>query len=319
MKLIRPKFEILEQQPGVDGIYKMIELAGRTCYRSEDKITEDSAKGFVERMIKSGHGAMLEHGTVYLIIPFEYIDMSEQFDIPIVSDIVEKYKNNPYTKWRLRDDGFSQLAFITTNYRVLVENNWMDDLQYVCEPTEYHEKRITVRFICDRGVSHEFVRHRVFSFAQESTRYCNYSKDKFGNELTFIIPCWADSLALQEVKGTIINHDEYGNLIGEYYYHLTGKEGPWFKPWEITPERNFIANLQISEQLYLELLNQGWKPQQARAVLPNSLKTELVMTGTIEQWEGFFKLRDAKDAHPQARELAQPLHEEFIKRGLIKA
>lgn len=165
----------------------------------------------------------------------------------------------------------------------------------------------------------EFVRHRVFSFAQESTRYCNYSKDKFGNELTFIIPCWADSLALQEVKGTIINHDEYGNLIGEYYYHLTGKEEPWFKPWEITPERNFIASLQISEQLYLELLNQGWKPQQARAVLPNSLKTELVMTGTTEQWEGFFKLRDAKDAHPQARELAQPLHEEFIKRGLIKA
>ena len=93
----------------------------------------------------------------------------------------------------------------------------------------------------------EFVRHRVFSFAQESTRYCNYSKDKFGNELTFIIPCWADSLALQEVKGTIINHDEYGNLIGEYYYHLTGKEEPWFKPWEITPERNFIANLQITK------------------------------------------------------------------------
>lgn len=319
MKLIKPKFEILEQRPGISGIYRMIELAGRTCYRSEDKITPDSAVAFVDRMIKSGHGAMLEHGTVYLIIPFEYIDISEKFDIPIVSNIVKKYQNNPYTKWRLRDDGFSQLAFITTNLRVLVENNWMDDLQYVCEPTEYHEKRITVRFICDRGVSHEFVRHRVFSFAQESTRYCNYSKDKFGNELTFIIPCWADSLALQEVKGTIINHDEYGNLIGEYYYHLTGKEEPWFKPWEITPERNFIANLQISEQLYLELLNQGWKPQQARAVLPNSLKTELVMTGTIEQWEGFFKLRDAKDAHPQARELAQPLHEEFIKRGLIKA
>lgn len=318
MKLIKPKFEILEQRPGISGIYRMIELAGRTCYRSEDKITPDSAVAFVDRMIKSGHGAMLEHGTVYLIIPFEYIDISEKFDIPIVSNIVKKYQNNPYTKWRLRDDGFSQLAFITTNLRVLVENNWMDDLQYVCEPTEYHEKRITVRFICDRGVSHEFVRHRVFSFAQESTRYCNYSKDKFGNELTFIIPCWADSLALQEVKGTIINHDEYGNLIGEYYYHLTGKEEPWFKPWEITPERNFIANLQISEQLYLELLNQGWKPQQARAVLPNSLKTELVMTGTIEQWEGFFKLRDAKDAHPQARELAQPLHEEFIKKGLIK-
>lgn len=160
---------------------------------------------------------------------------------------------------------------------------------------------------------------RVFSFAQESTRYCNYSKDKFGNELTFIIPCWVDGLALQEAaSGTVINHDDFGELIGEYYYSLTGKEEPYFKPWEITPESNFVASLQVSEKLYLELLNQGWKPQQARAVLPNSLKTELIMTGTIKQWEGFFKLRDAKDAHPQARELAQPLHEEFIKRGYIK-
>lgn len=279
MKLIKPKFEILEQQPGIDGIYKMIELAGRTCYRSEDKITEDSAKGFVERMIKSGHGAMLEHGTVYLIIPFEYIDMSEQFDIPIVSDIVEKYKNNSYTKWRLRDDGFSQLAFITTNLRVLVENNWMDDLQYVCEPTEYHEKRITVRLTCDRGVSHEFVRHRVFSFAQESTRYCNYIKSKFGGSVTFITP-------------------------------------PWLKQED---ELEFEEDMQVIENLYFKWLNKGWTAQQARGFLCNFLKTELVMTGTIEQWEGFFKLRDAKDAHPQARELAQPLHEEFIKRGLIKA
>lgn len=310
MKLIKPKFEILEQRPGISGIYRMVELAGRTCYRSEDKITPDSAVAFVDRMIKSGHGAMLEHGTVYLDIPQKANNCYT---------LISNYTINKYSVLNHSNVNHSQEHYyVTTNLRVLVENNWMDDLQYVCEPTEYHEKRITVRFTCDRGVSHEFVRHRVFSFAQESTRYCNYSKDKFGNELTFIIPCWADSLALQEVKGTIINHDEYGNLIGEYYYHLTGKEEPWFKPWEITPERNFIANLQISEQLYLELLNQGWKPQQARAVLPNSLKTELVMTGTIEQWEGFFKLRDAKDAHPQARELAQPLHEEFIKKGLIK-
>lgn len=279
MKLIKPKFEILEQRPGISGIYRMIELAGRTCYRSEDKITPDSAVAFVDRMIKSGHGAMLEHGTVYLIIPFEYIDISEKFDIPIVSDIVEKYKNNSYTKWRLRDDGFSQLAFITTNLRVLVENNWMDDLQYVCEPTEYHEKRITVRLTCDRGVSHEFVRHRVFSFAQESTRYCNYIKSKFGGSVTFITP-------------------------------------PWLKQED---ELEFEEDMQVIENLYFKWLNKGWTAQQARGFLCNFLKTELVMTGTIEQWEGFFKLRDAKDAHPQARELAQPLHEEFIKRGLIKA
>lgn len=90
-----------------------------------------------------------------------------------------------------------------------MENNWLDDLQYICESGKEHEKRITVKFVCDRGVSHEFVRHRVFSFAQESTRYCNYSKDKFGNELTFIIPCWVDGLALQEAtSGTVINHDD---------------------------------------------------------------------------------------------------------------
>lgn len=170
MKLIKPSYEIWEQPAGLEGIYKQIEKAGRVCYKSEDKITEDSAKGFVDRMIKSGHGAMLEHGTVYLAIPFEYIDISAKFEIPIVSDVVEKYKGNPYTKWHLRDDGFSQLAFITTNYRILVENGWLDDLKYLCEPTEYHAKRVTVKFVCDRGVSHEFVRHRVMSFAQESTR-----------------------------------------------------------------------------------------------------------------------------------------------------
>lgn len=170
MRLIKPSFEILEQQPGIDGIYKMIELAGRTCYRSEDKITPDSAAAFVDRMIKSGHGAMLEHGTVYLAIPYDYVDVSCRLEVPIVSDVVEKYKRNPYTKWWLRDDIFSRLAFITTNYRVLVENDWLDDLKYLCEPTEFHERRVSVRFVCDRGVSHEFVRHRVFSFAQESTR-----------------------------------------------------------------------------------------------------------------------------------------------------
>ncbi len=315
MKLVKPSFEILEQEPSYEGMLRHIERCGRTCYKSEDKITKDSAKKFVDMIINRGHTAVLEQGTVYLAIPMT----------TYCPEAVNTYINNPYSVVNECHDfvftdkyGDEVCAWcVTTNYRVLLENDCLEDLEFLCEPTKYHTKRITVKFICDRGVSHEFVRHRVFSFAQESTRYCNYSKDKFGNELTFIIPCWADSLALQEVKGTIINHDEYGNLIGEYYYHLTGKEESWFKPWEITPERNFIANLQISEQLYLELLNQGWKPQQARAVLPNSLKTELIMTGTIDQWKGFFKLRDAKDAHPQARELAQPLHEEFIKRGWL--
>ena len=336
MKLIKPSFEIIEQKPRdivipadmeigprmwkdelINSVYRQIEIAGRTCYKSEDKITETSAKEFVDRMVKSGHGAMLEHGTAYLRYDFKAKEDSNRTAYWLWS----KYNENQHSESVQAQpvpgipDGF---VAITTNFRVLVENNWLDDLEYICEPTEYHVKRITVKFICDRGVSHEFVRHRVFSFAQESTRYCNYSKDKFNNEVTFILPCWADSLALQEVKGTVITSDDFGNLIGEYYYHLNGKETPYFKTWEITPERNFVASLQVAEQLYLELLNQGWKPQQARAVLPNSLKTELIMTGTIEQWKGFFKLRDAGSAHPQAYELAHPLHEEFIKRGWIK-
>lgn len=154
MNLIKPHFEILEQQPGIEGIYKMIELAGRTCYKSEDKITPDSAKGFVDRMIASGHGAMLEHGTVYLKIPAGiYSFLDNEFDD--CNDIKDSFFSNPYTRIHCQDGYF----YINTNYRVLIENFSGDFipelLLFICEPTEYHEKRITVRFICDRGVSHK--------------------------------------------------------------------------------------------------------------------------------------------------------------------
>lgn len=162
MKLIKPSFEIWNQPAGLEGVYKQIEKVGRVCYKSEDKITEDSAKPFVDRMIKSGHGAMLEHGTVYL----KFTTIIHSFGRGYLGGL--KYKDNSYSKVVLSKEDTAQ--YVTTNLRVLVENNWLDDLQYLCEPTEYHEKRVCVRFICDRGVSHEFVRHRVMSFAQESTR-----------------------------------------------------------------------------------------------------------------------------------------------------
>lgn len=287
MKLIKPSFTILHQAPGLEGVYKQIELAGRTCYKSEDKITPDSAKAFVERMINSGHGAMLEHGTVYLGMPIETI-------IPIEANGWGKYESNKYSKGGVvcSINGEKRVA-ITTNLRVLVENGWLDDLQYICEPTKYHEKRITVRFICDRGVSHEFVRHRVFSFAQESTRYCNYSKDKFGNELTFIQPCYLNEAELAQ----------YGP------YHLVSRNK--------SPESIFICSLNNAEKDYLTLIESGWKAQEARAVLPNALKTELVMTGFVTDWQYFFDLRCASNAHPQARELAIPLYEEFLNQKLI--
>ena len=146
MKLIKASFLIKEQEETLEGVYKQIEWAGRHCYKSEDKITDTSAKEFVERMIKSGHGAMLEHGTVYLTHPIEHIG-SDAYQ-----GIGNKYRDNKYSKVNYDNWG---TRYITTNYRVLVENNWLDDLQYLCEPTEYHEKRTTVRFICDRGVTHK--------------------------------------------------------------------------------------------------------------------------------------------------------------------
>ena len=313
MKLIKPSYNIIEQECGLNGIYKQIELAGRTCYKSEDKITEDSAKGFVDRMIKSGHGAMLEHGTVYLHM--EFASKKAYFD----DELALKYHNEPHTKaFRVRDVATDptgkQHAYITTNLRVLVENGWLDDLKYICEPTKYHEKRVTVKFICDRGVSHEFVRHRVFSFAQESTRYCNYSKDKFDNEVTFILPPWLDENNPNLHKNWSAS-DDWGECLTEYYYKITdfgAKDGMY-----VDTHQAFATALFHAEKLYFSLLDNGWKAQEARAVLPNSLKTELVMTGFIDDWKHFFFLRDAAPAHPQARELAEPLHKEFIEKGYV--
>lgn len=159
MKLCKPLFEIWEQSAGLEGVYKQIEKAGRVCYKSEDKITEDSAKGFVDRMIKSGHGAMLEHGTVYLAIPMT----------TYAPEAVNTYLHNPYSRvneckeYIFTDKYGDKVAAwcVTTNLRVLVENDCLEDLEFLCEPTEYHKKRITVHFVCDRGVSHEFVRHKL--------------------------------------------------------------------------------------------------------------------------------------------------------------
>lgn len=275
MKLCKPSFEILEQSAGLEGVYKQIERVGRVCYKSEDKITENSAKPFVDRMIKSNHGAILEHGTVYLAIP-----------VYSASDAPHDIVYNKYTQGkRVYTHGHEGFDAITTNYRVLVENNWLNLLQYRCEPTDYHEKRVTVHFICDIGVGREFTRHRTMSMAQESTRYCNYSKDKFNKEVTFIIPSWC---------GT---------------------------PFEVNgDEVEFMNALKNAQEYYLSLLKMGWSPQQARNVLPLATKSELVLTGFVSQWQHFFDLR-AKGItgapHPQAKELAEPLMKEFIRRELL--
>ena len=277
MRLIKPSVEIIKQEKyDLLHVFKFIELAGRTCYKSENKITEDSASEFVDRMIKSGHGAMLEHGTIYLTIPVSDIS----------NPIIYKYILNSYSKIFI---DFTN-SYITTNYRVLIENNWLDDLKYISEPYLFHTKRTTVKFICDRGVSHEFVRHRVFSFAQESTRYCNYSKDKFNNELTFIIPCWIKDLKESSYYAYC-----------EYHHSKNDASKRWFD------------SCMSSEFVYTNLIEEGWKPQEARSILPNSLKTELIMTGFDSDWRHFFELRCTPSAHPQAKELADMLKDKFNK------
>lgn len=288
MKLINPSFEIYEQGPGLEGIYEQIELAGRTCYKSK-RPEGQTAKDFVDRMIASQHYAMLEHGTVYLIERWKE-----------GTEIKPKYDNNPYSKVKVVNFYGETWKYITTNLRVLVENDWLDDLQYICEPTEYHERRVTVRFTTDRGVSHEFVRHRVFSFAQESTRYCNYSKDKFGNELTFIIPSWVDTIE----PGTYEDDHEFPSMWGHDHW----MESIWFD------------NMIKCEKDYITMVREYLTPQQARQILPNSLKTELVMTGFVSDWQHFFDLRARGTTgapHPDAKALAEPLMGEFYKRNLI--
>lgn len=306
MKLIESSVQIIEEKDP----YKMIELAGRTCYKSEDKITENSAKEFVDRMIKLGHGAMLEHGTIYLNIPEQtYTETLEdefgKFNNPN-NGIVDRYRKNKYSKVnsvaaneelrkkypKVRPFKLTH-HYITTNLRVIVENGWEEDLEWQCDPTEHHEKRITAKFICDRGVSHEFVRHRVFSFAQESQRYCNYNKDKFNNELTFIKPTWLDIPT------------------GDYTYW----DGDWCDidnmkiqlPSDNGVADNFLWCLNNAGMQYRLLINKGLKPQEARAILPNAIKTELVMTGFESDWEHFFELRCSGAAHPDAKKLADEL------------
>lgn len=261
MKLIKQSVEYLPQAQGIEGIYKQVELVGRTCYKSQDNITEDSAEPFVNRMIKSNHLAMCEHGTVYLQAPADNEDLE-----------FWKVANSPYSKAVWKDD----MEYVTTNLRVLAENFAMDLLdKYLCEPTEHHVKRISLKFTISRAIANEFVRHRTFSFAQESTRYCNYSKDKFHNELTYIEPSCFESLSYKQ-------RHEYKFV--------------WLQ----------------AESSYMKLLELGVKPQVARDLLPLALKTELVMTGFEEDWRHFLDLRyrgTTGAPHPDAKEVATMAHD----------
>lgn len=284
MKLIKQSFEFINQTDfSLVGIKKHIERCARVSYKSEDKITDTSYEKFVNMLESRGHDRPLEFGTVYLDIPTKDLEPGYEY-----INAVGKYALNP---WSIKED-FDNHSYISTNYRVIKDNHWESDLQYLCEPTEHHHKRYTVHMILDRGVMDEFRTHVGLSHLAESTRYCNYSKDKFGNELTFIKPCWLD-----------IPLGDYGisSLPGDNILGLSGGT------------MVFIDSLLDAEDYYLTLLSQGWTPQQARSVLPLGIKSELISCGFEDSWENFFKRRDAPDAHPMAQEIANPMHKEFFK------
>lgn len=288
MKIVNPSFEILSQGEGINGVYELIEQAGRTCYKSEDKIAPGTAKQFVDRMIKSEHYAMLEHGTIYLKIPANF-------------DYWRKYIYNKYSSIT----SFNSCHYITTNLRVLVENKWLDDLDYLCEPTEHHKKRVTVLFHTQIAISREFNRHRVNSMAESSTRYCNYSKEKFGNEITINKPSWVSD---KEIETTREMLNEYCRMIANNDIACMEAIDWWY-----------FANM-ASEFTYMKLIECGKKPQEARVILPLDTNTDLVHTAFVSDWKHFFDLRahgTTGAPHPDAKALALPLYEEFKAKNLI--
>ena len=265
MKLIESKVEYIPQEEGLEGVYKMIELAGRTAYHSLDKITPDSAKDFVDRMIKSKHGACLEHGTVYLAIPY-----TDEETLSHYRGVAGKYNEIEFTKYSKVTMMRGTHNYVTSNYRVLIENNWLDDLQYLCSPTEFYEKRYTMRFTCSRAIAQELTRHRVFSFLMESQRYINYSKERHGGEITFIIPSWIDRNREPNTEAEVAWLNAMKQAESAYLDMVNGII------------RKGIVVMPADEKL---------TPQQARDVLPNATKTELIMTGFASDWRHVMDLR----------------------------
>lgn len=298
MKLINQSAEYLPQSSGLNGIYKIIELAGRTSYLSWDKMTDGSAKKFVDMLIKSKHTSVLEHGTVYLAIPISEWHSYEDYSYG--------YLFNPYssTNDALVDwESWEGIVYITTNYRVLVENNWLDDLKYLCKPTEFHEKRLTVKLTTSIDITRESNRNRILSPTEESTRYCNYSKSKYNNSISVTVPSW-------------VNEEEkpiYKDLVG-FADDISNDRTDW---WDAL-DWWFFANL-ACEKSYMMLLDKGWTPQQARKVLPLGTKSEIVYTAFESDWREWFAQRlfgKTGTPHPDMLVLANLIKEEFEKAGV---
>ena len=296
MKIIQPSVKILKQEPGIEGIYKQIEQAGRACYASQHKIGEGTARPFVDMLIKRGHLAMLEHGAVYLQTPYdEWIELV--------------FKDNPYSRaYPFHETGS---LFVTTNLRVLVENDLMDLLKYVVEPGSMHDLRVTARFQCQIAISREYNRHRADSIAEQSTRFCNYSKERFGNEIKICLPKLP--FERDEDSELLLNAKHLDQTLFRKYCTLIATlSDSCMTAIDYWLFANFAA-----EYSYMKLIELGWQAQQARTVLPLDTSTDLVHTAYISDWMHFFDLRCDNAAHPDARYLANQLRQMFLDEKYI--
>lgn len=285
MKLINQSFEILEQKDfTITGIKKFIEKCGRVCYKSEDRITDTSYEKFVGMLESRDHARPLEFGTVHLKM------LLPDFQTFIHSVLTIGMFNNIWIKHAYVGD----IIYITTNYRY-----YLDIIKYFPnvkeyfteEDNEYYPKRYTVHFITSRGIMDEFRTHVGLSHLAESTRYCNYSKDNFNNQITFIKPSWIT------LDKEITSINELCLRSGQYDIG--------------NPNLRYLASLVEANYTYILLLNKGWTPQQAREVLPLAVKSELISCGFEDAWSNFFYRRCAKDAHPMAREIATKVRDKF--------
>jgi thymidylate synthase (FAD) len=328
MRILTSNAELVQQEPGLVGAYKQIEKVGRACWASENLITDTSYEKFVEGLMEREHNAPLEHGTIYLI----YIIGSPIYDpyYMVHTDDVQFFKRNPYSKvvekhfdvaaqakdseWMyefVAQYGPSTAYFITTNLRVIVENFDVETREkildhFVMNPYPEHEKRITVHFTCQRAISAEFNRHRKDSIMERSSRYCNFSKDKFGNEIGIVKPDWVVN------ERPDVSDIGFMGYVRALFYHGTD-EWTKFDYW-------MFANL-ACEWSYMNLINAGAKPEEARDILPMDLQTELYHTAFISDWIHFFKLRawvsKGNKPHPEAKKLARQVFDKFVELGLV--
>ena len=311
MELIKPSVEIWEQGTTLEDMWKHIAKCTRVCYQSTPKENRETDEEFVKRVIlrqdsSTGrlnfdkiHGAMLEHGTVYL--DFLNVSGNKWYEL------VRKYDENKYSYVN------TKTGLVTTNLRVIYENNWLEDLEHICSPKKGHRRRVTVFFTTNIGVSREFNRHRVNSIAEESTRYCNYNK-RNNSELKIGLPAWLlNNEHLPYIKGHA-NDDVVSYATGI----INQEEDEILKTW--CDIDFYLCGLTFCNWCYNMLIRKGWKPQQAREVLPLATKTQLIHTAFVDDWIHFFKLRAfgvSGPPHPNAKLVARPLVEQFEKLGFI--